>query len=344
MIVGVCGFSWSGSGAVMDYLMQYDNLQIYKRELTIAYFPDGIGDLDFHLNENCAKFLSSTVAIPRFKKMTKRILKRPTKGAIDKLVDDYIESLVQSKWIGAGQGQLVLHNQWFYWHVGNRLLHRTYRKISPDICTRLRLYPLTEMELSICPDSFIEKTQLFTDNLLVSLGLDVSKTIVLNQAFPANNPKRFLRYFRESKAIVVDRDPRDVFVFLSDVFRGNSYSVPFQNVEEFVKYYRALHNDINKYKKEDNILYLRFEDLIYEYEKTINKINSFLGLDKLEKDRILFVPEQSMINTRVFENSNISKNDLEYIEQELPEYLFDFEKYEYKPSISTRFDDNPLTK
>ena len=344
MIIGVCGFSWSGSGAVLDYLMEYDHIQIYNRELTIAFFPDGLSDLDFQLNENCSKFLSSTVAIPRFEKMVNRVLQRATDGKIKELTARYLESLTQAQWIGAGQGQLVRHNQWFYWHIGNRLLHRVYRKLPPHLCKRFKLYPLTNMRLSIKPDDFLQKTQIYTNEILKLLGLEPDGIVVLNQPFPANNPSRCLRYFRNSKAIVVDRDPRDIYVFLRETFYGNSYSVPVDDVHAFIAYYKSLHAEIETLKTSENILYIRFEDLIYEYTRTTDQINQFLGLPKNENARKYFVPEASMINTRVFEKTQKCYEEVRTIERELPEYLYDFDSYEYKPSVQLSFDDNPLTK
>lgn len=344
MIIGVCGFSWSGSGAVLDYLMEYDHIQIYNRELTITFFPDGLSDLDFQLNENCAKFLSSTVAIPRFEKMVNRVLKRATDGKIKELTAHYLESLTQAQWIGAGQGQLVLHNQWIYWHVGNRLLHCVYRKIPPYLCKRLKLYPLTHMRMSIKPDDFLQKTQIYTDMILKSLGLEPDGIVVLNQAFPANNPTRTMRYFRNSKAIVVDRDPRDIYIFLRETFYGNSYSVPVDDVHTFIEYYKSMHTDIKTLNSNGNILYIRFEDLIYEYSRTTAQINHFLGLPENRNIRKYFVPEASMINTRVFEKTKKYNEEVREIERELPEYLYDFDSYEYNPNVQVGFDDNPLTK
>ena len=51
MIIGVAGFSWSGSGAVMDYLMEFEETQVYTPELILAFHSDGLHDLDVNLNE-----------------------------------------------------------------------------------------------------------------------------------------------------------------------------------------------------------------------------------------------------------------------------------------------------
>ena len=60
MIIGCTGFSWSGSSAVTDLLMEYSENQVYRKEFIFAYHPDSLSDLDFHLNDECSKFLSTS--------------------------------------------------------------------------------------------------------------------------------------------------------------------------------------------------------------------------------------------------------------------------------------------
>ena len=62
-------------------------------------------------------------------------------------------------------------------------------------------------------DFFINKTQIFIDNLFINyLCKDV--TIVLDQSISPVNIENTIKYFRSSKIIVVDRDPRDVYIDL----------------------------------------------------------------------------------------------------------------------------------
>ena len=134
LIIGVCGFSWSGSGAVMDYLMEFEENQVYTPEFILAYHPDGLRDLDINLNENCAKFLSSGVAIPRFRNIAKSLLSGPTKGLSIKLTEDYLNQLIQSRWIGLEQGQELLHHGWFYRKIGLRIRDKIITKLTPEFC------------------------------------------------------------------------------------------------------------------------------------------------------------------------------------------------------------------
>ena len=67
MIVGVCGCGYTGSGAYVDLLKEYEECNVFDDfELTIAYVPDGLKDLEYHLVIQPNRFMSSDVAIRRF--------------------------------------------------------------------------------------------------------------------------------------------------------------------------------------------------------------------------------------------------------------------------------------
>lgn len=342
MIIGTCGFSWSGSSAVADFLAEFNENQVYNDdEFIIAFFPDGIEDLDYNLNTKCSKFVSSTVAIPRFRKVADLLLRKETKGKIQKITDDYIKSLVQAKWTGSGQGQAVLHNPWMFNYFGKKIAWRCIRRLPVSLCKKLKIYPLDTMEYSIQPDKFYEKTIMYTDNILKSIGLDLSKNIVLDQPFPGNNPVHCMKYFRESRAIVVDRDPRDLYILAKEYYPHRSYQIPYEKVEDFVSYYYNMHKNMHKIYEEQNVLCIKFEELVFEYNSTANKIIQFLGLRKNMQPKRYFQPERSMVNTRLFKKCTKYANDIEFIESSLNQFLFDFDRYSNQKGVGEMFDENP---
>lgn len=340
MFIGVSGFSWSGSGAVIDYLMEFRENQVYTPEFLLAYHPDGLHDLDVNLNENCAKFLSSGVAIPRFRRIANSLLMEPTKGKAKQITEDYLDQLIQAKWIGLEQGQELLRNRWFYNKVGMRIRNQIITRLSPEFCWKYKPYPLAEMEYSMYPDNFLEKTQEYMNLIFSTIGLDINQNIVLNQPFPGNNPIPYMKYFANSRAIVVDRDPRDVFVFLKYVFPGHSYSVPLKDVNAYCEYFKHMHKNLNVNLASSDVLYLQFEDLIYQYSNTANKIRSFLGLGESSTPKKYFIPEESEANTQVFLKYGKSE-EVKIIERQLSDYLYDFSKVVKRSKTDKVFDDNP---
>ena len=341
MIVGICGFCWSGSGAVLDFLMEFSDNQVVSSEFDIAYHPDGLCDLDFNLNENCAKFLSSGVAIPRFRNVSKLLLSSITKGKEKSITEDFIKKITQSKWIGAEEGQVLLHNQWLYNKIGMRIRYKIINRLPMWFCLKHKIYPLNEMYFSVRPQNFYKYAQEYTNNIFESMGLDLKRPIIVNQLFPGNMPSRSMRYFFDSKAIVVDRDPRDVYISLKAVFPGHSYSVPLDNVENFVAYFKNMHSTIKDEIVKPNILYLKFEDFVFKHESVAEKIRSFLNLGIHSDSQKYFVPEQSSANTRVYKKFPEYKDDIKYIEEHLSEYLYDFSNIPESDNSKEMFDDNP---
>ena len=86
------------------------------------------------------------------------------------------------------------------------------------------------------------------------------------------------------KAIVVDRDPRDLWLVAkyADRASGEARFMPRQDVKIYVEYYRRLRM---KQKKEDtkDVLFVQFEDAIYNYDITVERIEKFLGCHKHNK-------------------------------------------------------------
>ena len=268
-------------------------------------------------------------------------MKNSTNGKAKLLTDQYLDNLIQAKWIGLEQGQyLVRKSEWFYKHVGMRIRNKIIPRLSPEFCWKYEPYPLAEMEFSICPERFIEYTHEYVNNILKTIGLDINKNIVLNQPFPGNNPVPYMKYFPNSKAIVVDRDPRDVFVFLKNVFPGHSYSVPLENVEVFCEYFANMHKNICHTLNHPDVLYLHFEDLVYHYQESTDKIKKFLSLEKSTFPQKYFIPLESEANTQVFlEHGN--QEEIAIIEKKLNKYLYDFTVVTKQKELSKAFDDNP---
>ena len=177
------------------------------------------------------------------------------------------------------------------------------------------------MYMSIYPNDFYETTKKYIISLMLSSGFDLENICVLNQPFAANNIIAGMRYFNDSKAIVVDRDPRDIYIFVKEIVSDSGSFIPVNSVEDFVKYYRLL-----RIKKEiqENILYLNFEDLIFKYDLIVKKIENFLEIKNHQNKERYFRPEVSAANTMLFIKFPKYNRDIQYIEHELPEYLYPF--------------------
>lgn len=322
-MIGVCSFGCTGSGAVLDLLKEYNGVTVRDgKEFVITYFPDGVEDLEYKLMKQKAKFFSSDIAINRFIKYMKSICHNDksyyfvlTNGNFDRIVKEYIDGITQIQWKG----------RWMYdEYMFNSFIDKLFFVIK-NKTPFLKKYTLRNMYYSINPDSFYKETERFLKNIY---NFDNSKDVfILDQPFPANNPKNSMRlYGDDSKAIIVLRDPRDVFLMFKEHYSDYQYTwSPVVDVDYFIKFYKRMYY---KEKDNENIMYIYFEDLIFNYEETVTKIEKFCGLSKNNHFNKLnyFNPKKSLRNTKLFMKNDNYANEIKEIEEKMSDYLYDFSK------------------
>lgn len=144
-------------------------------------------------------------------------------------------------------------------------------------------------------ETFNRKTQKYLNKLFCEIS---NKNIIaVDQLIPCCNINRYLNYFEDIKVIVLDRDPRDLYILNKIIWKESV--VPCDNVNIFIANFKALRKHL-KYEKEDKsrILRIQFEDAIYKYNETISKINEFLNINNLIHEapkNILILNNQSII-------------------------------------------------
>ena len=191
------------------------------------------------------------------------------------------------------------------------------------------------MYLAVRPEKFLERTKSYIREVMEGFYCDIDKTVVLNQPFDVNDPRRSMKFFDDPKAIIVDRDPRDVYLLIKCGLHSTISWMPSDSADDFIKYYR-LNRVMNNYSEDTDILRIRYEDLIYEYDRMCKVIISFLGLEKSEWAKgTYFDPHVSINNTQLYLRFPEYLEDIKAIEKELPEYLYPFERYGLKPIDNT---------
>ena len=283
MIISVSGFNCTGSSAVIDLLKEYDDLVVVEPEIMFVHAPDGITDLDNAINSS-GNYLSGDVAISRFKRLSKHIyLPKKIKKAFLKCVDSYIDSITLATWKGyssydtcreSGIRYLISRIKIFF----NNVLFHCF-KLHPKICYR-------NMRLSFKDDGFIKKTRTFLTEF-EHLFSQTAKNVVFNQFFSSYCPIESMKYSEDAKLIVVTRDPRDVYI--TERLHKDTICFPTETVNKYIHYYKSCCN-MNSLIPLNNILYIRFEDLIYKYDETVTRIESFLGIKKQKMVNAFFDP------------------------------------------------------
>ena len=348
MIIGACGFGETGSGVITDYLKEFDDILV-KESLEFTYVTklDGLLYLERAVMHPFNRTGDSIYAIKRFMEMVEKCKSKYqhhglSEKAFLQSATKFIDAITTTKWYWTdGRVRFRYKSRYF--------LHQFFmRKIIPRMEVksgkRAHCWQLTEVRISVKPENFYEVAKEHMDELLKSMGINQEKTIVLDQPFAANNPQACFPYFKDPYAVVVDRDPRDLYVSGKTKLMGKWRFFPIDTVEDFIAYYRALRKDQPYSTPHPKVLCLRFEDLVYEYDKTTAKLREFLHLPDNPHPKTVFDPDMSIANTQVFKRYPQFADDIKKIEEELSGYLFDFTKYPEPDFSKKMFLWSPLNK
>ena len=333
-VITCASYYGTGSSAVTDLFSEFDCIDsLGNYEYRFLQEPDGIADLEYNLIENRHRHNSSD-AIKRYLRYLKMEKKMGYGGYdifgknLDTITKDYIDGLTELKthtWCNKDRTDKGL----FFC-----FLDRSYsilrRLLTGNINTEKRFSLLKDREwsyfTSISEEHFLALTREYVDMLLKSVVPEGSKYIMVDQMVSPTNVSRYTRYFNDVKIIVVERDPRDIY--LLEKVKWQWGVIPVATPEEFVTWFKITR------KNEDNedstkVYRLRFEDLVYNYEETKNKLISFVGISKDNHSRPMtkFNPEMSINNTNMQKKIQGYEQDIKYIESHLSEYLYDFENH-----------------
>lgn len=329
-IITCSSYYGTGSSAVTDYLCEFSSIKnLGDYEFRFLHDMDGIADLEYHLVENHNRH-NSGHALKRYKKLVDfysghKFISRyePFFGNRWKEISyKYIDSLTDFTYRGWWQYDLLDKGEGYYYR--KLLLNKLYRKtIGRKNERTLNVLP---KEITYCSrptkEEFEAKTKAYLSELMEAANPQNSPMLMVDQLLPSSEIYRFFPYFDDIKVIVVERDPRDLYIL--EKFEWKGTIIPSQDVETFCKWYKytRAHRKTEVFDPE-KVLLIQFEDLIYKYDETTEKLKDWLGLDSSthicgEKK---FDPSVSIKNTRTWEKYDIG-NDLQIIESELEEYLY----------------------
>lgn len=330
------GFNASGSSAVIDLLKEFKAVHDCDCEMRFICDPYGVKELEKSLTERW-DVINSAAAMQDFWNMCKLGCRKKSyfplapygMGYREKInprfmqiTEQYLDRLTDFKFLDqyfhfkskAPYFRYVLdrcrYGVEFYTHGK---IHVANRNIEP-----LRFsHPSKE--------KFYFETKRYFDKLfdVESLQKQHKKYIVLDQPLAPNDSDLVEKYFNNAKMIIVDRDPRDMF---ADIMFYSVLIDDRKNTEEhgknFAKRQIALRENI---RLNENIMKIYFEDLIYHYEETRNKVMEFLKIDPTSPctQRKFLDPKKSKKNVeswkRIYKDYN---HVIDTIAVELKDYLY----------------------
>jgi hypothetical protein len=322
------GYSFTGKSAFNDLFCEFKSFhtQAYNFEFDLLRTKDGILDLYFSLIEHWSP-VRSAESIRQFQNVINAYKGNYT--FLDRLLttgrhydykfpgfteesEAYLKDLVDSLW----------HGQWPY---------AFEKKNKFDILRLKILYNLgfknifeSEVYLSApSKEFFIQRTNQYLYNVLTSnIEVDTS-VVVMNNVFEPFNPLLSMQFFDNAKSIIIDRDPRDIYLAAweyvnSDGSKGWRATLG-KNVEDFVIRFKKYRNKTSKEDK--NVLKVNFEDLVLDYDKTLKKLYDFLQINDslhIHKQKY-FKPSSSSKGIQMWKNTH-RKKEIEYISKNLSEY------------------------
>lgn len=332
MIIGSCGFGATGSSVITDLLREFDGLQIYDDyEFTYTYRADGLEDLEYHLVKQFSRGVSGDAAIKRFLYAARYIYTPLLHKPIDaktfmKITNDYIDALVQTSFKGMESIDVISGNI-----LKNIITLGMKKVILPKTVERWThkpsyMWPNRKIYVCVKPENFYEESREYIRKIFRAMGADLDRPIVLDQPFEGNAPEQSFPFFDDPKAIIVDRDPRDLYLETKYRHLAECRFLPRDDVSKFCEYYIRMRTD-RPTEDTDRILNLKFEDLIYKYDECITKIIAFLGLGEHVRRKKVFDPDRSVNNTQLIRKYPQEQHAIDHIEERLKGYLYPFELF-----------------
>lgn len=353
LFLSVTGYYGSGSSAIVDFLNGYRTCAIASPtdiyEHTPFYMPGGLFDLAGLLLSPYVSPYTSDKAINAFIACAKRLnnnnfgwfgsYKHYYGDEYMNMVDKFVRKIaVERDRNNASHVKSVKFSpikvllQIAAKVVYNRKVHKWGRNYVYDKEPGFFSLPTEE--------EFYEAAKEYTLHYMKMCSVGDSVNIFDHLIWPQQS-KVVDRLFPDNfKVIIVDRDPRDVFL-LNKYFWFKppvSTAPPFFPTEEplFIDEWRRT---VVLKKNTNNVLHVQFENFVYNFNEEKARIEAFLGLDSTDYDytKSLFDPSKSIENTQIFRFSPQWDNEVAVISKSLSEYLYDF-PYERVPDCKKWFD------
>lgn len=332
--VNVSGFCSSGSSAVVDLLKELKGFYVPDAEIRFLRDPYGISDLEHALVHNW-DLINSSAAITDFLQIMRKNarpkglvlpmgfgLKNSITPDFLKITEDYISGLSDYTYktdyyhYKFKKSYIKYQIDRYRWAL-ERLSKGKVKSINRNIETCYFSHPTQ--------DQFNAATMSFLDKLFEQKATEQNSShIVLDQAVSVNNPDVIHRYFNKAKLIIVDRDPRDMYC--DDVNWGDNMDDHYETKEAAERYVIRAKAQRENIKTDKDVMYLRFEDLIINYDETRKKIFEFLGVK--EEDHInmgkCLKTEVSIKNIGIWRKFYPTcKDAIDVLESSLPELCYD---------------------
>lgn len=320
-VVLTIGTGNSGCGAIHDYLIKNTKcLSPFKgQEFRMMDDPDGIINLYHNFYVNCS-INNSSNAIMRFKNYVDNLIKlellhnnkniKIFDKKISLFTDEYIKNITILNYNSFPQF-ISIQTGFFkknFYHYNKKIFGNKNQSFF-------------KMYLPVKKNLFFKQTTNYVKKIINhELKNKRSDYVVLDQALSIFNFSEIFSYFKDAKIILVTRDPRGIY---NSMKTRKSSAYPYYDFKIWVKWYEQIMQNFNEYKKKipkkfsKNILEIKFEDFVLNYDDNQKKILNFLNLKKKNDN---FNIQKTRFNA-FKAKKNLSNFENKYIKKKLSQYL-----------------------
>ena len=310
-VISIQGFGYSGSGAVVDLLREYESCnvfgyvdsegslsaqQIAAGEMDFMRHSGGIFDIEKHIGDN--NVFQNDFILHNFLKLIYTTGICQTSDNIKKIFYSLLDKI----------------STFQMWNMPARSYNG-------------HLLPSGKSEIlflkGLTLEDFYGIVRGFLISVLNELNSDSNKQdIVLDQFFNDCNfdYSHYSKYIDNLKFIIVYRDPRDVYTFARI---KNIPWIAHDTVGDFISWNKIMYSKFSVNSKE--YMAIRFEELVLNYSTVVPKIEEYIGLSSCRhKNKYKhFDPQISKKNVSIWKE-HIAEygNDYNKIEQELGIYCY----------------------
>lgn len=326
-IIDLSGYMFSGKSAVSDLLREFDSLEVphYDQEFDLIRTPNGLGDLLFAIESRSQ--IKINYAIYKYISLIKKnayppnfyskfwsyggCLEKDYPGILNKTIK-FIDKITDFEWEQASPFFATDAKPF------EIFINKLKQRFTGD-------FPWPKLRYkSIDSENFFLDVKPYI--LSIINHNNSNKAHVIHNALEPFRPSIYFDLFEKIKCIIVDRDPRDIF--MNSIQYSKRYN---NNVGIYKKISGAYNIDyfIDKQIKmrqhfdaSKNILRVNFEDLIIDYEKTLISIMKFLELNNNNHIKKLqfFNPQSSEGNIRLWKKDPSHIQDILKIEKRMSNY------------------------
>lgn len=264
-VVSVQGFGYSGSGAVIDLLREYDTLQVLGyvdiegtktdvsnkfEEINILRVAGGLFEIEKYLGSD--NIYQNDALLHRLINLFEKSSLYQALPMSQKYFYEFIRRISRT-FVNSSFGQTY-----------NR--HINYKGINDVLI-------LEDMSIK----SFRNLCKEFLYSIFSLIHTDPNMSVLVLDQFVNDrefNMERYLEYVPNLKMITVYRDPRDIYAYAKKEVGG---WIPHTSVEEFIQWYNVITKKFNM--KTDKYHVVQFERLINDYDNVVSSVEQYIGLN-----------------------------------------------------------------